>query len=201
VPAGQLTEQLTGRPAGGASAPDAPDNGGGLVFDMVLRSITPGRPKVWQNAGEFHVMQSSGEDWGVHTWKEIGQGYSAEAAQVIGTREAQDLNYGPIIPGYKAGDILAFTGRIRNDGPLAATSVRLSGPGSDAFPAADLGAGQEALYFTPGYTVTKADVARGYAKVAYEVTFEVTGERGGTAERRRRAFRFDTVSGDVRAPE
>ncbi|MET3164147.1 UNVERIFIED_ORG: sialidase-1 [Arthrobacter sp. UYEF10] len=216
VPAEQLTAQLTaqlpggsGRAAAGSTAGStppgstggvsAPNDGDGLVFDMELRSITPGRPTVWQNAGEFHVLQSGGEDWGVHTWKEIGQGYSAEAAQVIGTREAQDLNYGPIIPGYKAGDILAFTGRARNDGSLPVAAVRLSGPSSDAFPATDLDPGEEALYFTPGYTVTRADVARGYAEVAYEVTFEVTGERGGTAERRRRAFRFDTVSGDVSA--
>ncbi len=203
MPAGQLTEQLTARPAAGSAAADAraQDDGAGLVFDMELRSITPGRPKAWQNVGEFHVMRSGGEDWGVHTWKEIGQGYSAEAAQVIGTREAQDLNYGPIIPGYKAGDILAFTGRARNEGPLPATAVRLSGPGSDAFPAADLCPGEESLYFTPAYTVTAADVARGHAEVTYEVAFEVTAESGGTAVRRRRAFRFDTVTGDVSKPK
>lgn len=207
VPAGQLTAQLTGRPAAvvGSSRPDAearvPDDGAGLVFDMELRSITPGRPAVWQNAGEFHVLQSGGEGWGVHTWKEIGQGYSAEAAQVIGTREAQDLNYGPIIPGYKAGDILAFTGRTRNDGPLPATGVRLSGPGSDAFPAADLAPGEEVLYFTPGYTVTDADVERGYAEVTYEVTAEATAGRSGTAARRRRAFRFDTRTGGISGPQ
>lgn len=209
VPAGQLTAQLTARPAAvvGSSrpVPDAearvPDDRAGLVFDMELRSITPGRPGVWQNAGEFHVMQSGGEGWGVHTWKEIGQGYSAEAAQVIGTREAQDLNYGPIIPGYKAGDILAFTGRTRNDGPLPATGVRLSGPGSDAFPAADLAPGEEVLYFTPGYTVTDADVERGYAEVTYEVTAEATAERSGTAARRRRAFRFDTRTGGISGPQ
>ncbi len=215
VPAEQLTAQLTASPAaaagaaGAAGAADAsaspasdadaraPEDGAGLVFDMELRSITPGRPRVWQNAGEFHVLQPGGGDWGVHTWKEIGQGYSAEAAQVIGTREAQDLNYGRIIPGYKAGDILAFTGRARNDGASPATAVRLSGPGSDAFPAADLGPGQEALYFTPGYTVTEADVARGRA----DVVFEVVGERGGTAERRRRAFSFNTRTGGVSTPE
>lgn len=207
VPAGQLTAQLTGRPAAvvGSSRPDAeapvPDDAAGLVFDIELRSITPGRPAVWQNAGEFHVLQSGGEGWGVHTWKEIGQGYSAEAAQVIGTREAQDLNYGPIIPGYKAGDILAFTGRTRNDGPLPATGVRLSGPGSDAFPAADLAPGEEVLYFTPGYTVTDADVERGYAEVTYEVTAEATAERSGTAARRRRAFRFDTRTGGISGPQ
>lgn len=209
VRAGQLTEQLTDRPAAvvGSSRSDpddearVPDDRAGLVFDMELRSITPGRPAVWQNAGEFHIMQSGGEGWGVHTWKEIGQGYSAEAAQVIGTREAQDLNYGPIIPGYKAGDILAFTGRTRNDGPLPATGVRLSGPGSDAFPAADLAPGEEVLYFTPGYTVTDADVERGYAEVTYEVTAEATAERSGTAARRRRAFRFDTRTGGISGPQ
>jgi sialidase-1 len=142
-------------------------------------------------------MPAGGEDWGVHTWKEIGQGYSAEASQVIGTREAQDLNYGPIFPGYKAGDILAFTGRARNEGSLPLTGVRLSGPGADAFPAADLGPGEEALYFTPGYTVREADVSQGHADVA----FEANAERGTTAVRRRRAFRFDARSDDVSAPE
>jgi sialidase-1 len=212
VPAGQLTAQLSTHAGGdddnGVSAEPAgelpperdasvpgPDGNAGLVFDMELRSITPGRPAVWLNAGEFHVMPAASEEWGVHTWKEIGQGYTAEAAQVIGTREAQDLNYGPIVPGYKAGDILAFTGRARNDGDLPVTGVRLAGPGSEAFPAADLGPGEEVLYFTPGYTVTEADVAQGRA----DVVFEVTAVRGTTAVRRRRAFRFDTRTGSVSA--
>jgi sialidase-1 len=197
VPAGQLTEQLTAVPSDHGDAGPGPDGNAGLVFDMELRSITPGRPSVWQNAGEFHVMPATSEEWGVHTWKEIGQGYTAEAAQVIGTREAQDLNYGPIIPGYKAGDILAFTGRARNNGDLPVTGVRLSGPGADAFPAANLGSGEEVLYFTPAYTVTTADVARGYAEVA----FEVSAGCGTTAVGRRRAFRFDTRSGGVTAGE
>jgi sialidase-1 len=64
-------------------------------------------------------------------------------------------------------------------------------------PEAYLGPGEEALYFTPGYTVTEADVAQGHADVA----FEVTAALGGTAVRRRRAFRFDTRSGSVSAPE
>ena len=213
VPAGQLTEQLTAHRAddGGGSCASAsgdaapghngracgPGGDAGLVFDMELRSITPGRPPVWQNAGEFYVMPAAGDGWGVHTWKEIGQGYTAEAAQVIGTREAQDLNYGPIIPGYKPGDILAFTGRARNDGTVPLTDVRLSGPGAEAFPGADLGPGEEALYFTPGYTVTEADVARGRA----DVVFDVTATRGTTAVRRRRAFSFATRTGGFSAPE
>jgi sialidase-1 len=196
VPAWQLTEQLTAGPFDRGEAPGH-DGYAGLVFDMELRSITPGRPPVWQNAGEFHVMPAGGDEWGVHTWKEIGQGYTAEAAQVIGTREAQDLNYGPIIPGYKAGDILAFTGRARNDGAQPLTGLRLSGPGSEAFPTAELGPGEEVLYFTPAYTVTEADVASGRAEVA----FEVTAGFGTTAVRRRRAFRFDTRTGGVSAPE
>jgi sialidase-1 len=197
IPAEQLTEQLTAVPSDHGDAGRGPDGNAGLVFDMELRSITPGRPSIWRNAGEFHVMPAASEEWGVHTWKEIGQGYTAEAAQVIGTREAQDLNYGPIIPGYKPGDILAFTGRARNDGDLPVTGVRLSGPGADAFQAADLGPGEEVLYFTPGYTVTEADVARGRA----DVVFEVTAERGTAAVRRRRVFRFDTRTGGVAADE
>lgn len=195
IPAEQLT---------GITPSESDDGGTGLVFDMELRSITPGRPPVWQNAGEFHVMQSGGEGWGVHTWKEIGRGYSAEAAQVVGTREAQDLNYGPVIPGYKAGDILAFTGRARNSGTALLAGVRLSGPGSEAFPAADLGAGEEVLYFTPGYTVSDADVARGHAEVTYEVAYEVVAEatagRSGKPARRRRNFRFDTSTGAISGP-
>ena len=112
------SRQLTG-PAGNAAAQPAarppPEPAAGLTFHMELRSITPGLPEEWRNAGEFHVMADDGGDWGAAS-KEIGQGYSAGQAQVLGTRAAQDLNYGPIIPGYKAGDILAFTGRARNDG-------------------------------------------------------------------------------------
>lgn len=201
IPADQLTDCLPcagNAPAGsGRDAGLPPDDGAGLVFDMELRSITPGRPAVWRNAGDFHVMDSGGQDWGVHTWKEIGQGYSAEAAQVIGTREAQDLNYGPIVPGYKAGDILAFTGRARNTGTVPISGVRLAGPGADAFPAVDLGAGEEVLYFTPCYTVTDRDVRQGYVHLA----FEVGGDRRGTAVHRRRAFSFDTRTGEVTGPK
>ena len=137
IPAAQLTDAAEPRPAAGqdGAGPDAAGPvGAGLVFDMELRSVTPGRPEVWRNAGEFHVMApAAAGDWDVHTWKEIGQGYSPEAAQVIGTREAQDLNYGPVIPGYKAGDILAFTGRARNTGIGVAAGVRLTGPGAEDF--------------------------------------------------------------------
>ena len=191
LPAEQLTDQLTA-----AKETPSPGAGPGLVFHMELRSITPGLPPVWQNAGEFHIIAPGG-DWGVHTWKEIGQGYSPERVQVIGSREAQDLNYGPIIPGYKAGDILAFTGRVRNEGSQAATAVRLSGPGAGAFPSADLAPGDEALYFTPSYTVTEEDVARGALKLA----FAVEGTCEGTVVRLGRIFHFDMATGEVQVEE
>ncbi|MDQ0826027.1 sialidase-1 [Arthrobacter sp. B2I5] len=194
VPPGQLTGQLPP-----ATFPAAVSDGGlppsvpGLTFDMELRSITPGLPAVWQNAGEFHVMAPGGEGWGAESWKEIGQGYSPDQVQVLGTREAQDLNYGPIIPGYKAGDILAFTGRVLNEGPEAAATVRLSGPGADAFPVADLLAGEEALYFTPTYTVTEEDVEQN----AFTVTYELSGLCGSSPWRSSRIFRFDVITGEV----
>ena len=145
-------------------------------MDLELRPITPGRPGVWRDAGEFHVMApAAADEWDVHTWKEIGQGYSPEAAQAIGTREAQDLNYGPVTPGYKAGDILAFTGRARNTGTGAAAGVRLTGPGSAAFVAADLLPGEEALYFTPVCALTAQDVERGRLDVRYGVEWAAGG--------------------------
>lgn len=188
VPPEQLTQQLAAPPE------PASDDGPGLEFDIELRSITPGRPAAWLNAGEFHVMPSNTEGWNVHTWKEIGQGYSDESAQIIGTREAQDLNYGPVTPGYKAGDILAFTGRARNVGPLPITEVRLGGPGADAFPAGDLPPGAEALYFTPTHTLTEEEVEQGSAEVVYMVQ----GIAGGSRHCTSRTFHFDTATGAVR---
>ncbi|MGR0160277.1 sialidase family protein [Paenarthrobacter nitroguajacolicus] len=189
IPAEQLTGQLHRVTAAvqGSSEPT------GLVFDIELRSITPGRPAVWQNAGDFHVIPSNSDDvWDVQTWKEIGQGYS-EQDQVLGTREAQDLNYGPIIPGYKAGDILAFTGRIRNCGTEPAAGVVLLGPHNnpDSFPPADLLPGEHALYFTPTYTITETDQAR----KTLDLTFTAEADAGRV--RLERTFRFDLLTGAV----
>ncbi|GAA3401797.1 sialidase family protein [Pseudarthrobacter polychromogenes] len=187
VPPEQLTQHLADTPK--AASGDGP----GLEFDMELRSITPGRPAIWLNAGEFHVMPPNPDGWNAHIWKEIGQGYTEESAQIIGTREAQDLNYGHITPGYKAGDILAFTGRARNGGTLPVTEVRLDGPGAKAFPCEDLLPGAEALYFTPTHTVTEDEVKRGSVEVAYSVEGVVGGSRHWTS----RTFHFDTATGEI----
>ncbi|MEW1823573.1 sialidase family protein [Arthrobacter sp. NPDC080031] len=200
VPVEQLTGQLPGPDAGAAGAPETqhrpqarPEH---LEFHMELRSITPGRPAVWQNAGEFHVISPDNDgEWDVQTWKEVGQGYSPEQAQILGTREAQDLNYGPVIPGYKAGDILAFTGRARNLGTQAASGVVLLGPHANPadFPPADLAPGAEALYFTPVYTVTQEDLARDSLELAFAVAYD------GGARAVERSFSFDLRAGAVTA--
>ncbi|KSU76692.1 sialidase-1 [Pseudarthrobacter enclensis] len=190
IPAAQLTDQLTAPQLPEAAPHHAPD--AGPTFDMELRSVTPGLPAVWQNVGEFHVMAPDGGGWGSAS-KEIGQGYSDGQVQVLGTREAQDLNYGPITPGYKAGDILAFTGRVRNDGGTTLGRVRLSGPGAEAFPATDLPPGGEALYFTPSHTVTAADLEKEFL----EVTYAVEGEGCGFSVRLSWTFRFNMATGDV----
>lgn len=190
IPAAQLTDQLTAPQLPEAAPHHAPD--AGPTFDMELRSVTPGLPAVWQNVGEFHVMAPDGNDWGSAS-KEIGQGYSDGQVQVLGTREAQDLNYGPVTPGYKPGDILAFTGRVRNDGGTKVSAVRLTGPGAAAFPATDLGPGEEMLYFTPSCTLTPEDVERD----TVEVTFTAEAIIRDEPWRQSRTFRFDTATGDV----
>lgn len=191
IPAEQLTGQLSASPRVAADALEP----AGLVFDMELRSITPGRPAVWQNAGDFHVIPSNSDgQWDVQTWKEIGQGYAGQD-QVLGTRAAQDLNYGPIVPGYKAGDILAFTGRVRNGGTEPATGVVLLGPHGNPgdFPPADLLPGEHALYFTPTYTITASDLEHSTLRLTF-----VAEADGGTV-RLQRTFRFDLRTGAVAA--
>jgi len=185
IPAEQLAGQLS-------ASPRVPHGPTGLVFDMELRSITPGRPAEWQNAGDFHVIPSNSDgQWDVQTWKEIGQGYAGD--QVLGTREAQDLNYGPIVPGYKAGDILAFTGRVRNGGTEPAAGVVLRGPHQNAggFPPADLLPGEHVLYFTPTYTITASDLEHSTLELAFTV------EADGGSVRVERTYRFDLRTGAV----
>ena len=185
-------EQLTGQAGVSSTDARAVTEPAGLVFHMELRSITPGRPSAWRNSGDFHVVPStSGGHWDVQTWKEIGQGYSGD--QVLGTREAQDLNYGPIVPRYKTGDILAFTGRVRNFSTKPVTGVVLLGPhnNADAFPATDLLPGEHTLYFTPTYTITETDLAQNSLDVVFTV------EADGGAVRLARTFRFDLRSGAV----
>lgn len=188
IPAEQLAGQLS-------ASPRVTPGPTGLVFDMELRSITPGRPAVWQNAGDFHVIPSNSDgQWDVQTWKEIGQGYAGD--QVLGTREAQDLNYGPIVPGYKAGDILAFTGRVRNGGTEPAAGVVLRGPHQNAggFPPADLLPGEHVLYFTPTYTITASDLEHSTLELAFTV------EADGGSVRVERTFRFDLRTGRLLRP-
>ncbi|MET0871746.1 MAG: sialidase family protein [Paeniglutamicibacter terrestris] len=166
------------------------DNDGGS-FAMVLRSITPGRPETWVNVGDTHVISASAGTWGVHTWKEIGQGYG-DGEQELGTREAQDVNYGPPAPGLRAGDILAFTGRFRNQGkePIRVKLMgNFDGDVTKSFPPVDLASGAETLYFTPTYTVTAPDVALGRAIVECAV---VSG-----SDRWERTFLVDTGTGLV----
>lgn len=188
------SDALTEDALAAAAASFTEDDDGALV--MVLRSITPGRPNRWTSVGDSHVIGAEAGDWGVQTWKEIGQGY-AGGAQVLGTREAQVLNYGKPTPGLKAGDILAFTGRFTNT-TAAIVTAELSGTfdGNDdgsmapLFPPAALGPGEHALYFTPVYTVTAADIAAGTAVVHWSVS------AGGQAWDQ--SWVIDTATGAVR---
>lgn len=168
--------------------------GGGLHFDLELRSITPGLPAVWKDAGESHVVTTEPGRWDPSAWKEIGQGYAQGQGQVLGTREAQDMNYGPVTPAYKAGDILAFTGRARNDGPCRLTDVRLQTPRGAFTTPADLMPGQEKLYRDLAYTVSEADLNG----ESFELRFGVTADLDGQAIQICRLFTFTRDTGRVR---
>lgn len=166
---------------------------GSLAFDAVLRSITPGRPAMWQSVGHNFTLAQTDGDWDASSWKEVGQGYSEEAPQVLSNRESQDLNYGPVIPGYKAGDVLAFSARVRNAGtsPLHDVEVHLNGDllESDSN-TLDPGA---TVMFSPTYVVTEADMAAGQA----EVTFAVAAQAPEGTLVHAKEFSFNAATGDV----
>ena len=172
---------------------------------VVLRSITPGRPAVWESVGEsFELTQTDG-DWDPATWKEVGQGYSADTPQVLSNRASQDLNYGSVIPGYKAGDVLAFSGRLEHLGTTGAPSVAVSLAANARL---DAGAGETVVDretlnagtirgFTATYTITEADVAA----TTLRLTFTLSVGPVATAQQARRAFSFNIVSGDITAED
>ena len=184
-----------------ATAPEARSSdggrsseGGGLHFDIELRSITPGLPVAWKDVGESHVVTTEPGRWDPSAWKEIGQGYATGQGQVLGTREAQDINYGPVTPAYTAGDILAFTGRARNDGSGRVTDVRLQAPTGPPTTPADLMPGQEKLYRDLVYTVTEADLNG----KSFELRFGVTADLDGETIQTSRLFTFTRDTGQVR---
>ncbi|MCR1161615.1 hypothetical protein NEK97_09100 [Paenarthrobacter sp. UW852] len=118
----------------------------------------------------------------------------------MGTREAQDLNYGAIIPGYKAGDILAFTGRVGNVGTQPATGVELLGPHGNAedFPPTKLPPGGHILYFTPTYTITDSDLLRETLDLVFTVEADAGSGPSAGPVRLDRTFSFDLRTGAVK---
>lgn len=169
---------------------------GGVGLSVVLRSITPGRPADWQSVGGSFVLAQTDGDWDPSAWKEVGQGYSEDAPQVLSNRQSQDLNYGAVVPGCKAGDVLAFAGRVANSGETTAPVVAVFCGGVSAGEAIlapePLGAG-EVRAFNTTYTVTEADVAAG----TVTVEFNMGVDAGMVSSGARHGFSVDMVSGDI----
>ncbi|MHA7176787.1 sialidase family protein [Arthrobacter sp. Sr24] len=167
-----------------------------VALDVVLRSITPGRPAVWESVGANFVLTQTDGDWDPSAWKEVGQGYSADAPQVLSNRESQDLNYGAVVPGYKAGDVLAFSGRVHNTGtasPKVALFMESRSEGIVALLGWDPQLPGTARSFSATCTVTEADIAAG----TLTLEFNMGVDAGMVTSGARRGFTFDMVSGDV----
>ena len=197
VPAGQLTAQLTAGPSDHGDAP-GPDGTAGLVFDMELRSITPGRPPVWQNAGEFHVMPAGAGRMGRAYLEGNRPGLHGRS----GAGDRDPRGAGPELRPHRSG--LQGRGHPRLHRPGA----QRRGPAGNRRPAVRARARRPSLPRTSA-PARKSSTSlpatpsprRTWHAAARMCVFEVTAGRGTTAVRRRRAFRFDTRTGGVSAPE
>lgn len=189
-------QELLASPAASLTHDAGTSFAGGVGLSVVLRSITPGRPADWQSVGESFVLAQTDGDWDPSAWKEVGQGYSEDAPQVLSNRLSQDLNYGAVMPGCKAGDVLAFAGRVENSGdatvPVVAVFCGQVSAGKAILAPEPLGAG-EVRAFNTTYTVTEADCAAG--TVTVEFTMGVAA--GMVSSGARHGFSFDMVSGDI----
>lgn len=179
--------ELLGSPTAALTHDGGTAFAGCLAFDVVLRSVTPVRPAVWRSTGESFTLTQTDGGWDPSAWKEVGQGYTEEAPQVLSNRESQDLNYGPAMPGYKAGDVLAFSGRVENRGAEPAGVVIRHG-GAEVIATESLEPGAS-LGFTSTHTVTAGELAAGQAEPVF------TLEAG--ADTAARSFTFNTASGDI----
>ncbi len=167
---------------------------GGVALDVVLRSITPGRPAQWHSVGESFVPAQTNGDWDPSAWKEVGQGYSAEAPQVLSNRESQDLNYGEVVAGYKARDVLAFAARLANSGPdpvqVSVISTDPAGADVVVVDVARLLPGVTRA-FTKTYQVSAQDVAAGSLTLTFSLHV------GAAPLSAQRGFVFNMKSGDI----
>jgi sialidase-1 len=168
-----------------------------LAFDLVLRSVTPARPSAWQHVGESHVVPLVAAGVADHAWKEVGLGYAADEGQVLGTRQAQDANYGPVRPGYQPGDILAFSGRVRNTGAQPLADVTLHGPHDNAgdFAPTHLAPGEAAAFHSPTVRVADADLRHRTATLRFVVSAWDSG--AGTPVQAVAEFEVDLETGVV----
>lgn len=157
------------------------------TLEVILRSITPGLPEDWVHVGEHHVYPVDAGGVEASAWKEVGQAYAAAGGMILGTREAQLLNYGPPRPGLRAGDILSFHARVRLPEGASAEHVVLEHPGGATIPV-DLPPGGRAVFGAPypSLTVTEADVSAGFVAARFAVPSL------GLA----RELRFSTVTGE-----
>ncbi|WP_298041218.1 sialidase family protein [uncultured Microbacterium sp.] len=178
-------DELLASPTAELTHDDGTVRTGEVEMDVVLRSITPARPAEWRSVGESVVLGVTEGDWDASAWKEVGQGYTADAPQVLSNRESQDLNYGPIAPGFRTGDLLAFSGRVRGQ----ADAVTVSVAGQELLPATALAAGEKAT-FTHTHVVTADEVARGAVEIAFVMTVAGVGEA-------RRVLAYDVRTGQA----
>lgn len=199
-----LHELAAAGPAPVGPDPSSVADARGTSLEVVLRSVTPARPSVWRTTGTTHTLHAADAAWDPSVRKEVGQGYSADAPQVLSDRASQDLNYGPVTPGLRAGDLLALHGRVTAPSGTAVHAV-VRRDDEIVLGPAELAPGARGT-FTSTWTVTAAHVAAGEARTTLTLTTGVDGQvasaasstAAGASEEVSLTLVADTTTGAVR---
>ena len=96
------------------------------------------------------------------------------------------------MPGYKSGDVLAFSGRVENRGPESARQIVVRLNADQAVAGQALLAPGEFLGFTANYTVTDRDIAAGSATVRFMLDVEAGAAPGAV-----KSFAFEMATGNI----
>lgn len=156
---------------------------------LVLDHVLPARPRDWRDVGESRDVTLATDQFSSAVFKIVGD---EDGVQRVATREAYELNLGPLRPGLGAGDILVCSARLPlpTKTPTPAPAATPAPPLADAPTVRWEGGTHPAQRHTDAdgdrllarglrHIVTEAEVAAGVVRLRVELAADADADLGG----------------------